>query len=148
VPCRQLVDEDRALDRIGPLVDAAHVGGDVVIFNGAATTARRALRRQFAPPRLFARWMLRCGLSRTPQRRGKVVDFFAERWICETRNGLRLCRNGQRTPPQLVSLFGIGVPSLAPRRPPRAAIAQIEGKWNREAAIICTASKPWPPAAG
>ena len=55
VPCRQLVDEDRALDRIGPIVDAAHVGGDAVIFEVERDDSQAGLET----PVLFRRGFFR-----------------------------------------------------------------------------------------
>jgi hypothetical protein len=60
VPHRKLVHEDRALDRIGPIVDAAHVGGDAVIFEVERHDSQASLEM----PVLFRRGFLRKVLDR------------------------------------------------------------------------------------
>ncbi len=60
MPRGKLVDEDRALDRIRPTVDAAQVVGDAVIFEVERDDSQASLET----PVLFRRGLLRKVLDR------------------------------------------------------------------------------------
>ena len=91
VPCRQLIGEDRALDRIAPIVDAAHVGGDAVVLELERHDSQAGLETPVLLRRGFFRevvYRLRRGLSRPAERVEEVGEFFgADPWTRETSNG-------------------------------------------------------------